>query len=137
VTLLVAEAFAASFGILGLGGVVALVLGAGMLVDERDAAWLQLSLPMVAAIGLTALALRNRGLRSHSGTQALVGERARVLDWSASSNEGHVLLAGERWRARGPAVLRPGQPVRALAVQGLQVQVSTAEPEPPLSSPTA
>jgi len=132
--LLVAEAFAPSFGILGLGGVLALVLGAGMLVDEHDGTVLAPSLPLVAGMGLAALAasmlvlrlaMRSRGLRSHSGTEALIGQPAHVLDWSAASADGHVLLAGERWRASGDATLQPGQQVWVVSVQGLRAQVST------------
>lgn len=147
-SLLAAEAFAPSFGILGLGGVLALVLGAGMLIDEGDVGLLQPSIPLVAGMGLAALAfsmlvlrlaVRNRGLRSHSGAEALIGETARVLDWSASSGQGHVLLAGERWQARGQVALRPGEQVRVLAVQGLHVMVGAGEPapaDPPFPSPT-
>lgn len=146
--LLVAEGFVPSFGILGLGGVLSLVLGAGMLVDESDGTWLAPSLPLVAGMGVAALAfsvlvlrlaVRGRKLRSHSGTDALIGEPARVLDWSASTAEGHVLLAGERWQARGEATLHPGEQVRVVAVQGLHVQVSsdaapTADPQFPSPS---
>jgi membrane-bound serine protease (ClpP class) len=146
VGLLVAEAFAPSFGILGLGGVLALVLGAGMLVDEHDGTVLAPSLPLVAGMGLASLAAsmlvlrlawRNRHLRSHSGTEGLIGQPARVLDWSDASADGHVLLAGERWRATGDATLQPGQQVWVVAVQGLRAQVSTqpmAGSSPPPSS---
>jgi membrane-bound serine protease (ClpP class) len=145
VGLLVAEAFVPSFGILGLGGVLAFVLGAAMLVDG-DAAALGMSLPLVAGIGLAALAAsilvlrlawRTRGLRSESGSEALIGRTATVLDWAANRAEGHVLLAGERWRAVGAAGLRPGDVVRVDRVQGLSVQVSAASPasaDPPFPS---
>ncbi len=131
--LLVAEAFVPSFGVLGLGGVLSLVLGAALLMDEPDGAWLAPSLPLVAGMGLAALAasilvlrlaVRNRRLRSHSGPEALVGQAARVLDWSADTAKGHVLLAGERWQAQGAADLQPGQAVRVEAVRGLRVEVS-------------
>jgi membrane-bound serine protease (ClpP class) len=134
--LLVAEAFAPSFGVLGLGGVLAFVLGAGMLF-EGDAAAQQLSLPLVAGIGLAGmatsmlvlrLALRTRRLRSHSGNAALAGQPAKVLDWAENPPEGHVLLGGERWRAAGEPGLRPGQRVWVVDVQGLRVQV-TAHPD--------
>lgn len=135
--LLVAETFAPSFGILGLGGVVAFVLGAGMLVDDRDGAALAPSLPLMAGMGLAALAasmlvlrlaLRSRGLRSHSGPEALMGMPACVLDWSTDSGEGHVQLAGERWHASSAYPLQPGQQVWVVEVQGLRATVSAYPP---------
>ncbi len=127
--LLVAEAFAPSFGILGLGGVVAFVLGAMLLIDT-EAPGYALSLPLVAGVALSALAaslvvvrlaLSSRRHRVVSGTAAMVGEPARVLDWSGVA--GHVHAAGERWSATGPSGLMPGQTVRVRSVHGLSVDV--------------
>ncbi len=137
--LLVGEAFVPSFGILGLGGVLAFVIGAGMLFDggSGDAALLGLSLPLIASIGLAALAAsmlvlrlawRTRSLRSSSGGAALEGQPAKVLDWADGSPVGHVLLAGERWQAHGEVGLRTGQSVWVVAVHGLHVQVSARSP---------
>ncbi len=129
--LLVAEAFAPSFGILGIGGAVAFVLGATLLIDT-EAPGYALSLPLVAGLALCALvasvvvvrlALSSRRHPVVSGTVAMIGEPARVLDWSGGT--GHVHTAGERWSASGPAGLEPGQTVRVRAVHGLSVEVMT------------
>lgn len=129
VALLVAEAFSPSFGILGLGGVAAFVLGAGLLVDV-DAPGLSVSMPLMSALAVFALlcslltarlAWRTRRLRSVSGSEALPGRAASVLDWSGDS--GHVLLAGERWHAVGASGLAAGQTVQVQAVRGLTVRV--------------
>lgn len=129
VGLIVAEAFAPSFGILGIGGVVAMVIGAGLLVDTEGAGFAP-SLPFVAALGLAGLAvtlltvrlaLRARHRPRLSGADGLPGAPATVLDWDAG--QGHVHLAGERWRARGPSGLLRGQQVVVRAVEGLVVEV--------------
>lgn len=134
--LLVAEAFAPSFGILGLGGVVAFVLGASLLIDT-EAPGYALSLPLVAGIALSALAmtllvvrlaLRSRRHRVVSGTAGMIGEPALVLDWSGTA--GHVHTAGERWSAIGPPGLAVGQTVVVRAVRGLTVEVSADAPVP-------
>lgn len=134
--LLVAEAFAPSFGILGLGGVVAFVLGASLLIDT-EAPGYTLSLPLVAGIALSALAvtllvvrlaLRSRRHRVVSGTAGMIGEAARVLDWSGAA--GHVHTAGERWSASGPPGLTVGQTVVVRAVRGLTVEVAADESTP-------
>lgn len=133
IALMVAEAFAPSFGILGIGGVVALVLGATMLIDT-DIPELGISVPLVAAVAVAALALTlvvvRLAIRSHrrgvvSGNEELLGAPAEVLEWSGT--RGHVWLHGERWQARADAPLRPGQPVRVRGVSGLKVTVEPAE----------
>jgi membrane-bound serine protease (ClpP class) len=72
------------------------------------------------------LALTSRRRRVVSGSEAMVGAPARVLDWQATS--GHVEVAGERWIAHGTAGLAPGQAVRVRAVHGLQLEI---EPDVP------
>lgn len=71
---------------------------------------------------------------------ALYDRPATVLDWAEDHHEGHVLLAGERWRAHGEIGLHPGQQVWVDSVQGLSVKVSARCPAaagPPHPSITA
>ena len=63
-----------------------------------------------------------------SGVEAMVGATARVLDWAGT--DGHVLVAGERWRAHGSYGLQPGQTVTVHAVQDLRVLVSASDTPP-------
>lgn len=137
--LMVAEGFVPSFGVLGIGGVLAFVFGAGMLIDD-DVPGLALSMPLVAAVAVVALgfvliavrlALASRRQAQRSGAEAMLGHDAQVLDWSGRA--GHVLLMGERWQATGPQALLPGQPVRVLAVQGLRVEVAAVDAAAPAS----
>jgi membrane-bound serine protease (ClpP class) len=130
IALMVAEAFTPSVGVLGIGGVVAFVFGA-MLLFDADAPGFGVSLPLVggvalASLGMTLLivrlALKSRRSRVVTGAEGLVGTDARVLDWRGRA--GHVLAAGERWAADGPADLQPGQAVRVTALHGLQVSVA-------------
>jgi membrane-bound serine protease (ClpP class) len=127
--LMVAEAFAPSFGVLGIGGVLAFVIGAMLLIDG-DVPGLAISLPFVAALAAVALGFGVVAMRlalaasrraSHSGLQAMVGAPAQVLDWSGDA--GHVFAEGERWSARGPQGLQPGHVVEIRAVRGLEVEV--------------
>jgi len=147
--LMVAEAFAPSFGMLGLGGLLAFVFGALMLVDTQ-APGFQLSLPLVASIGIAGLivvvitvrlALRSRRRPVVSGAEALVGQGGRVLDWDG--DRGHVFVDGERWQASSGQELSVGQGVRVVAVHGLCLQVSSdgaargAEPSGPAAAALA
>ncbi|WP_311943742.1 NfeD family protein [Halomonas piscis] len=125
--LILGEALMPSFGILGIGGIVAFVMGSVMLMDAES---LSISLPMIGGVALLAaglmlwvvtrfLALRRRPPRT--GQDELVGCRARVeADFTDS---GHVRLKGERWKARSARPLSRGQAVRVTAVDGLVLEV--------------
>lgn len=125
--LLVAEAFAPSFGVLGLGGVVAFVFGAMLLVDT-DLPGFQVSLPFIGSIAVAGLllvvmvgrlAMRVRHRPKATGAEGLLGREARVLDWA--DGRGHVFVAGERWAARGPLALATGAAARVRTVRGLEL----------------
>ncbi|WP_152485379.1 nodulation protein NfeD [Halomonas sp. THAF5a] len=132
--LIVGEALMPSFGILGIGGIVAFVIGSVILMDADT---LNISLPMIGGIALLAAGLmlwamtRFIGLRRRpprTGQEELVGSEARVLD--DFTGQGHVRLMGERWRARSHVPLARGQSVRVTAVDGLTLEV-----EPLASTP--
>lgn len=128
--LMTAEAFAPSFGVLGLGGAAAFMVGAMILIDA-DAPGLRVSLPLVASLAAAGLAFallvlreaftaRRRGIVS--GREAMVGAPGVVQDWSG--RQGFVFAHGERWRAVSSTQLKPGERVRTLSVEGLTLTVS-------------
>ncbi len=127
--LIVAEAFAPSFGILGIGGTVALVLGAVILVDT-DAPGVDISIPLVAGVAMAGvistfivawLARRSFSARIVSGAEEMIGARGNITDWTGT--RGHVFVHGERWQAEGPAGLAPEDEVRVTAMDGLLLSV--------------
>ena len=130
--LIVAEAFAPSFGILGIGGTVALVLGAVILVDT-DVPGLAISIPLVAGVAVSGviatfivayLARRSFQARVVSGAEELIGAAGKVTDWDG--DEGHVWLHGESWRAEGAPGLAKGDKIRVTALDGLTLRVERA-----------
>ncbi len=130
VGLLVGEAFAPSFGILGIGGIVAFSIGATMLFDteipEFQVNWSVIAALAVFSFGVLVLILRV-GIRSFgrkvvSGAEELAGAQATVLDWK--NGRGHVFVHSERWNAEGPADLDEGQEVVVKAVKGLKLKVA-------------
>ncbi|MCE8022207.1 nodulation protein NfeD [Halomonas sp. MCCC 1A11036] len=132
--LIVGEALMPSFGILGMGGIVAFVIGSVMLMDSDQIA---VSLPMIGGIALLAAGLmlwvmvRFTGLRrrpARTGQEQLVGSHAVALE--DFDQEGHVRLQGERWRARSSSALRRGQEARVVAVEGLTLEVEPADRTP-------
>lgn len=134
IALLVAEAFLPSFGVLGLGGIAAFVIGAILLFEDEapgfTVAWQLIggtALAFALTFGLlSTLVMRARARPVVTGREQLKGETARVLDWS--EGEGWVQLAGERWRGRGPGTLAPGMHVRVTGVDGLTLVVEPITP---------
>src|SRR5690606_37547747 len=137
IAFMVAEAFAPSFGILGVGGAVAFAVGAIMAFDT-DVPGYELSMPLVigltattAGLAIVALAmlLRSRRRKVETGAEALIGARGRVLEWA--DGRGQVLVLGERWQARSDAPLAPGQQIEVVARDGYRLEVRPrAVPEP-------
>ena len=133
---MVAEAVSPSFGILGLGGLAAFIIGAAMLVDTDQPAYqLSWSVIITSAVvtgGLLMLivSFAVKSFRSpvRTGPRGLIGARGDVVDWQGA--DGHVWLDGERWHARtarpdGPEP-QPGDRVRVARVEGLTLTVETA-----------
>ena len=131
---IIAEAFMPSFGILGIGGVIAFVAGSVILVD--DEAW-QVSLPLVGGMALFTGAFLVWGvgrfvtIRRHrvgTGREEMVGARATVMQ--DFEDEGPVWLHSERWTATSDQPLHKDQTVRVVAMDGLKLRVV------PVSGPT-
>ncbi|MEO4047894.1 nodulation protein NfeD [Pseudomonas sp. CAU 1711] len=140
ICLMVAEAFLPSFGILGLGGVVAFVFGALILIDtEAPGFGIPLGLVLAVAalsglliLGIVGLALRARRRAQVAGDAGLVGSLLEVAGLQAGDPQlGWVRWQGENWQVRGDRPLRAGQRVRVLARDGLRLNVSAVDDEPP------
>lgn len=135
IAFMAAEAFLPSFGVLGIGGVVAFVIGALILIDTEVPGFgiplplivtlAVVSAGLIAFIGSLALKTRHRALQS--GDAGLVGSLAAVTAVEAGNPlAGWVQLQGERWQVRSPQPLQPGQTVRVVARQGLLLEVTAA-----------
>jgi membrane-bound serine protease (ClpP class) len=133
--LCVAEAFTPSFGVLGISGAAALVIGAIILMDRQvpgyTIAWPAIA--GMAAMGLlfafvvAPFAVGSQRRKVVSGPEQMIGAPARVLEWAEGT--GFVLANGERWQARGAAGLEPGQSVRVTGLHGLTLTVQSFPPE--------
>ncbi len=126
--LFVLEAKFASHGILGVGGAVAMVLGALLLIDGppevriRLSTALGLSLPFAAiTVFLATIAFRARENKVLTGKETMIDEIAVVR--TPLNPEGRVLLHGEYWTAVSPVPVAVGVNVRVTAVQGLKLTV--------------
>ncbi|TBW53802.1 nodulation protein NfeD [Marinobacter halodurans] len=133
---IVAEAFMPSFGVLGLGGLAAFVVGSVILMDGTHQA---ISLPIIGGTAAVAggfllwAVTRFVGLRKRrvvSGTEQMQGESGVALDTFVIDDDhykGHVRLNGERWNATSTVAVHQGQTVRVDAIDGLTARVSRQE----------
>jgi membrane-bound serine protease (ClpP class) len=127
--LFAAEAKFVSHGVLTIGGIALLTLGALLLVDSpipemrvHLATALAVSIPLgVITALLMTIALRARRNKIVTGEQGLVGETGVVQ--TALSPQGKVFVHGELWDAVGSASLPAGQLVVVRGVDGLTLQV--------------
>ncbi|WIO73952.1 nodulation protein NfeD [Porticoccaceae bacterium LTM1] len=128
--LMTAEAFSPSFGVLGVGGIIAFVVGSIMLMDTKLPAF-QIAWPIILALtavsaGLLILVLgmllRYRRGPTVSGVSILVGDVAQVI--TGQGEQLIVLVQGERWQAICDQPLQKGDYVRVLAVDGLKLSVT-------------
>ncbi len=130
--LTIAEAFVPGFGALGIGGLIAFVLGAVMLID-RDIPGFAVAWQVVGGVALVVgglflatvgLAVRARNRPVVSGREQMRGARGAVVRWEGGT--GLVRVHGERWAARATQPLLPGQDIRVAGIDGLTLRV---EPE--------
>ncbi|MGH9755641.1 MAG: NfeD family protein [Blastocatellia bacterium] len=131
--LFVLEAKVQGFGVLGLGGVVAAVIGSLILIDVPNPE-LRLPLGLVLAvvipfalimIVMVRLALRARRIGVASGLAGMIGLKGRAE--TAIDPEGRVFVRGELWRARSQTKIAAGENVRVVGVEGLTLEVDLAE----------
>lgn len=124
-----AEAFLPSFGVLGLGGMAAFVIGSIMLLDTGLEAY-EISLALIGGFTVASLllllatawlALRSRRGVMRTGAEQLVG--AEAVSTEAFAESGWVRLHGELWRARSGVPVAAGQRLRVVALHGLEVEV--------------
>ena len=127
--LMVAEAHIGSFGVVGVGGIVAFAIGSVMMFPS-GAPGFQLSLAVVAAATLVTAAffllvismlLRSRRRPVVTGKEALLGAEGETVAWQGA--EGRVRVQGEIWRARAAAPLQPGTRVKVVDSDGLVLVV--------------
>jgi membrane-bound serine protease (ClpP class) len=129
VMLMIAEGFAPSFGVLGIGGLAAFVFGSVILMDSNVPGF-AVSQSIIggtatagglAMLGLIYLLMRARNNPVVSGVERIVGDVAEALE--DFSEHGHVFLEGERWKAETALPVTKGQQVRVTSINGLIIQV--------------
>ncbi len=134
IILVVSEALVPSFGALGFGGIVAMVVGSIILMDT-DVPGFEIALEVIGSVAALSGALmltiawmavkawRAPVVSGAEEVESAVGEALTDVD----AHDGWVQMLGERWRARSDRPVAVGQRVRVLRRDGLTVHVEPIE----------
>lgn len=130
IILFIAEVKVTSYGMLTVGGIIAMILGSFMLIRSPEP-FMRISLSAIlfttaataAFFGfVVTMALRAQRQKTTTGAEGLIGQIGTVR--TPLKPEGSVLLEGELWSAHCEEGAEPGEKVRVRAVQGLLLFVS-------------
>lgn len=134
--LLLLELKVPSFGVLGIGGTVSLLVGSIMLTREIPglpgvAVSLTVILPVVLGLAaiflfLGRLAFRAQARPPTTGVEGMVGEEGRARTPIAPDAPGQVDVHGEIWQAYSREPLSAGARIRVVQVNGLTLLVEPA-----------
>jgi membrane-bound serine protease (ClpP class) len=127
--LIIGETLVPSFGVLGLGGIIAFVFGSVILMDT-DVPGFGLPVGIVVTTATIAgsllmatvwFTIRSRQHSVVSGAEELVGMQGEALE--DFHDIGAVWVHGERWRARSVVPITKGQRIKVRSLDGLTVEV--------------
>jgi len=134
IAFMVFEVFVSSFGVVGVGGVIAFILGSVMLFDIHDSNY-HLTWSLILVMSIITLTfffiMMSVALKSHkkaivTGIEGLIGSEGIVL--SVMNQQIAVRVLGEIWEATSLHVLNPEQRIRVTKVQGLVLTVEPIDP---------
>jgi membrane-bound serine protease (ClpP class) len=132
---MIAEVFFPSFGSLGIGGLIAFVVGAIFLMDTEIPGY-GIPLPLIAGIAVATaafmilvggMAAKARSRPVITGREELIGAGGEVIE--AAGGEVWARVHGETWRVRSGEALAPGSRVRVTSVDGLVLDVTRESPK--------
>lgn len=136
--LMVAEAFSPTLGVLGVGGLVAFVVGSLFLFDagelggvEFGVAWPTIAAASAASalffFAVLGAAIKARRRPVVTGIEEMLGSPGEVLQWQGDA--GLIRAHGEVWQARlaRSGTLAAGDGVRVVRLEGLTAIVEPAK----------
>lgn len=132
VVFLLLEISVTSYGLLALGGLVAMMLG-GLFLIKSDAPFLQVSLsfllPTVLMIGgligiIAWMAVKSTRGRPVTGAEGMIGSIG--IARTDLNPCGQITVQGEIWEAVSQTPIRQGEAAEVMSVEGLTVKVAPA-----------
>ncbi|MDI9819897.1 MULTISPECIES: nodulation protein NfeD [unclassified Legionella] len=129
IAFIIAEAFAPSFGALGLGGTIAFVIGSILLIDTEyasyqiawSAIWAMAAFNFLILFTLVTFILRSRKREPQHGVNVLIGAEGRSL--SLIDPQGQAVIRGEIWNVHAQQPIVADKRIKVIAAKGLQLEV--------------
>ncbi len=127
--LFIAEIKVQGFGVLGIGGFIAMFIGILILIDTPDPA-LRITLPIALSVVipfglilmfLVRLAFRSMSQKIQTGNEAMIGLEG--IAYTELEPEGKVHVRGEYWDATSKLEVAKGRKVRVIEVRDLKLIV--------------
>jgi membrane-bound serine protease (ClpP class) len=124
---MVAEAFLPAYGSLGVGGLIAFVVGSVLLIDVPG---YNVPYALIGGFALGTAAffvfamgsvMKSRRRPVVSGREELIGAHGEVME--DFEGEGWARVHSETWRVRSPTPLKAGERVRVRSMHGLTLDV--------------
>jgi membrane-bound serine protease (ClpP class) len=133
IAFMAAEAFLPSFGALGIGGLVAFVLGSLLLIEDTELPGFDIPYALIAGVAVASagflvvvlgMLMRSRRRAVVSGREEMMGATGEAL--GDFEGEGWARVHGEQWKVRTSRPVRRGQKLRVTGMQGLVLSVEPA-----------
>jgi len=127
---MVAEAFFPTYGSLGIGGLIAFVVGSIMLIEDRNLPGFEIPYALIGGVAVASAGFLvfvvGMLVRSHkrpvvSGREHMIGASGEALE--DFEGEGWARVRGESWRVRTAVPVRRGERVRVTSMDGLVLTV--------------
>jgi membrane-bound serine protease (ClpP class) len=134
---MIGEVFLPTFGSLGIGGLIAFVVGSIMLIEDTSLPGFEIPYAVIAGVAVASAAFvflvvgmlaRSRRAAVATGREQLLGAEAEALEDFAG--EGWARVRGERWKVRvagaapgAAGAVKRGERLRVTAMDGLTLQV--------------
>ncbi|HJX95208.1 MAG TPA: nodulation protein NfeD [Candidatus Acidoferrum sp.] len=133
--LFILEAKFTSHGVLAIGGIISMMLGAMFLIrSPLTSGGVSLGVALAATLPfalitvfLMRLVLRSRSWKSTTGREELIGEEGVAISGLGAGTAGMIRVHGELWQAVSPRAVPEGKPVRVRSVEGLKLHVEPEE----------
>ncbi len=135
--LFVLEVKVTSYGMLSIGGIIAMTFGSLMLIDSSEP-YLQISLAVIVAtvtvsagffLFAVSMVVRTQSRPAVSGQEGMIGESGTVV--KAIDGRGSVFVHGEYWQARSDEPIAVGAEIEIVRVlKGLELEVKSKTHHP-------
>ncbi|MDM8569139.1 nodulation protein NfeD [Thiotrichales bacterium HSG1] len=133
IAFLIGEAFVPSFGALGVGGLIAFIIGSVILIDTEVQDY-TVSKPLIGGFSVVTVAfflwavkvfIKIRTKQALGGHEEMIGEEGKCL--TNDNNNLRVFVHSEAWKATASVPIEIGQLVKVVGIEGLVLKVEPKE----------